>query len=166
MLEADVATSSRPVENGKRGLVNIRFTKDPEFLKVPGEHFARLESLRILLKDVAPEGRFNIQDYAASEAQYNVNVMYKLPLLSAKFVKESERIFLKRMALFDLAFVLAQALDSGYYLGRLLKKFPDPRHNWDRAIRNRIPFMDNAARIYVPPRRRNEPLQNGRYFDR
>lgn len=167
MLESEVTTCSRPIENGKLGVVNIQFTKDPDYLKDAGEHFGRLESLRILFKDVAPEDRFNfVSSLDANEAQYNINVTYRLPLLSAKFVQESERTFLKRMALFDLGFLLGQALDSDYYQGRLLEKFSDPRHKWDRAIRRRVPFLDNAARIYVPPRPKHEPLQNRKYFDR
>lgn len=167
MLESEVKTFSRPLENGELGVVNIQFTKDPEYLDDAGEHFGRLESLRILFKDVAPEERFNFKSSVdATEAQYNINVKYRLPLFSAKFVQESERTFLKRMALFDLGFLLGQALDSGYYQGLLREKFPDPRHKWDRAIRSRVPFLDNAARIYVPPRPKHEPLQNRKYFDR
>lgn len=165
MLETDVRTSSSPIDNGARGVVNVQFTKDPDYMKESGDHFGRLEALQLLFKDVAPKGRFSIKGFSASEAQYNVNVTYKLPLFSARFVKVDERDFLTNMALFDLAFLLGQVSDSYHYRSELLAKFPDPRHEWERAVRNRIPFLDNAARIYVPPRREDEPLRNSEYFD-
>lgn len=165
MLESEVSTISSPIENGKRGVVNIRFTKDPDYLKDAGDHFTRLGSLKVLFESIAPKGRFAIKGFSASEAQYNINVTYKLPLRSAKFATVDEREFMRNMALFDLAFLLGQAVDIFDYRSELLAKFPDPRHEWERAIRNRIPFLDNAARIYVPPRREAEPLRNSEYFD-
>jgi hypothetical protein len=165
MLECDVRTSSSPIDNGKRGMVNIQFTKDPDYMKESGDHFARLESLGVLFKDIAPKGRFSIKGFSASEAQYNINVTYKLPLFSARFATVAEPEFLTRMALFDLAFLFGQAVESYQYRTDLLAKFPDPRHKWERVVRSRLPFLDNAARINVPRRPEDERLRNSQYFD-
>ncbi|WP_324809786.1 hypothetical protein [Ralstonia pickettii] len=165
MLESNIDVRSLPLENGAKAKINIRFTRNPEYLGTPQTYFRMLRSLTTLFEKVAPGERFSTAHFRHDEAEFEVNVTYRPPVRSARYVGQDVKSFMKSMALFEVASILSQALVGTYYFRELKKRFPDPRHKWESAIRTKIPFLDNAVRIYVPERPKRVPFQNREYFD-
>jgi len=165
MLGSVVDVSESPVENGEKGKVTIRFTRTPNYMDDPEKYFRMLRSWTTLLEKIVPGKRLTAAHFRHDLSEFEANVIYRLPMAGAKRVGMDPRSFMRSMALFEVAFILSQALGDGSYATKLLKKYPDPRHKWESAIRSRIKFLDNAARIYVPKRPEYVPLQNRSYFE-
>lgn len=164
MLACAIDVKSTPLKDGTKGRVTIRFTKNPNYLDEPDTYFRMLKSLTTLLEVIAPSWRFSAAHYSHHEAEFEINVIYRLPLWDARFSGMDEKSFMKKMAVFEAARVLSQALP--YYSRQLMDKFRDPRHKVQQAIYSKLPFLDYAVRIHVPERPKSVPLQNRRYFDK
>ncbi|CAJ0807808.1 MULTISPECIES: hypothetical protein [Ralstonia] len=164
MLESPIRVKSKPLANGTKGLVTIQFTKDPNYLDTPDSHFRTLKSLTNLLEEVAPP-RFRGAHFSHGEAEFEINITYRLPLWDARFSEVDDKTFMETLAVFEASRLLSQALRGSYYSGRLKDKFPDPRHRVQQVIYSKLPFLDYAVRIHVPERRTTAPLQNQSYFD-
>jgi hypothetical protein len=164
MLTSDVKVWSSPLDNGNMARVTIQFTKNTDYLADPAAYFRILKSWSTLLEKVAPGERFS-GPRMQHDSEFEANVIYRVPMRSARFAGQNGKTFIKHMALFEVALILAQAFGRGTYSRELLRKFPDPRHRWEVVIR-KLPFLNNTPRIFVPKTPKAVPLRNRGYFDR
>lgn len=123
-------------------------------------------SLNALFEELVSKKRFTAFPWDCKrDKEFVARVEYQVPSISAFVAGGNPRNFMKRLAVHEVANVLAEGLQR--YKPRLSiqlrSMYPDPRRPLDAWLR-RTTGMGDLARVYQRPEK--PPLRNRSYFDR